>query len=307
MELGWKRKGGHKGKGTVPVLWDMEQEGVHILKFPLLEDCGMVSHGFSTRLGGVSSGKFATMNFTFTRGDNPEHVMENYRRAARLLKVDTDRMVLSYQTHTTNVRRVTGEDAGKGIVRERDYRDVDGLITDVPGITLVTFYADCVPLYFVDPVHRAAGLSHSGWRGTVARMGRVTLEAMAKAYGTRPEETLCCIGPSICQDCFEVGPEVAEAFRQEFSEKYWWELFYEKENGRYQLDLWRANEIILEEAGVLNCHIQTTDICTRCNPEFLFSHRAAGNERGNLAAFLCLTERNDKACTVSCRKGKYGT
>lgn len=87
-----------------------------------------------------------------------------------------ERMVLSYQTHTTNVRLVTEEDAGKGIVKERDYEDVDGLITNVPGITLVTFYADCVPLYFLDPIHRAIGLSHSGWRGTVKRMGEVTVK-----------------------------------------------------------------------------------------------------------------------------------
>ena len=161
-----------------------------------------MSHGFSTRLGGVSQGNYATMNFTFTRGDKQEHVMENYRRMARALNVDLERMVLSYQTHTTNVRRVAREDEGKGIVRARDYKDVDGLITDVQGITLVTFYADCVPLYFLDPVHRAIGLSHSGWRGTVKRMGKVTLEAMAEAYGTSPADVLCCIGPSICQDWF---------------------------------------------------------------------------------------------------------
>ena len=101
--------------------------------------------------------------------------MENYRRMAAVLGTDAEKMVLSYQTHTTNVRLVTEEDAGKGIVKERDYTDVDGLITNIPGITLVTFYADCVPLYFVDPVHHAIGLSHSGWRGTVHRMGRVTL------------------------------------------------------------------------------------------------------------------------------------
>ena len=249
-----------------------------------------MSHGFATRLGGVSQGKFAQMNLSFTRGDDPDHVRENYRRMAKALEVDMERMVLAYQTHTTNVRRVTKEDGGKGILRERDYRDVDGLITDAPGITLVTFFADCVPLYFLDPVHRAIGLSHSGWRGTVRRMGRATLEAMGEAFGTRPKDVLACVGPSICRDCFEVGREVAEEFQKEFSRKYWDELFYEKENGKFQLDLWRSNEIILQEAGVLPEHIQVTDICTRCNPQYLFSHRFAGEERGNLAAFLCLKE-----------------
>lgn len=283
MEIQWKRK------GRTTVLKDVEKDGVHLLKFPQLEAVDhMAAHGFSTRLGGVSEGKFATMNFTFTRGDDPEHVMENYRRVARALRVDEGRMILSYQTHTTNIKTVTEEDAGKGIVKERDYRDVDGLITNVPGITLVTFYADCVPLYFVDPVHKAIGLSHSGWRGTVKRMGKVTIEAMAREYGTKPEDVLCCIGPSICQDCFEVGEEVIEEFKGQFKEEYWPELYYKKENGKYQLDLWKANQIILKEAGVREEHIETTDICTRCNPQYLFSHRIMGSERGNLAAFLCL-------------------
>ena len=281
-KLLWRRKPGKE------VMEERIADGVHLLLFPLLCQTGLVAHGFSTRLGGVSQGKYATMNFTFTRGDNPDHVMENYRRVAKVLGVERERMVLSYQTHTVNVRRVTEEDAGKGITKERDYRDVDGLITDVPGITLVTFYADCVPLYFLDPVKRAIGLSHSGWRGTVKRMGKVTLDAMEKEFGTKPEDVLCCIGPSICQDCFEVGVEVVEAFQKEFGEEYWPELFYKKENGKYQLDLWRANQIVLEEAGVLKEHIQITDICTHCNPEYLFSHRTCQNERGNLAAFLSL-------------------
>ncbi len=260
------------------------------LSFPLLEDTGMVAHAFSTRLGGISTGPFAAMNFTVSRGDEPDKVRENYKRMARAIGVDEERIVLSYQTHTTNVRKVTEEDAGKGVVRERDYRDVDGLITDVKGITLATFYADCVPLYFLDPVREAIGLSHSGWRGTVARMGRVTLEAMTREYGTDPADVLCCIGPCICKDCFEVGEEVADAFRKEFGSGYWPEIGTRKDNGKYYLDLRRANEIILLEAGIKREHIQTSDLCTRCNSRYLFSHRVQGDARGNLGAFLCLKQ-----------------
>lgn len=284
MLQNWKRK------ATGRLLTVQEKQGVTYLTFPELEALGLVSHAFSTRMGGVSEGKFATMNFTFTRGDNPEHVMENYRRMAAALEVDINKMVLSWQTHTVNVRKVTDEDAGKGIFRERNYQDIDGLITNVPGITLVTFYADCVPLYLVDPVHHAIGLSHSGWRGTVNRMGAVTIQAMAQEYGTRPEDLIVAIGPSICQDCFEVGGEVVEAFHQSFDTWYWEQLFYVKENGKYQLDLWRANQIVFAEAGVLPEQIYLTDICTHCNPELLFSHRTSGNERGNLAAFLSLKD-----------------
>lgn len=273
------------------VLTVKENRGVTYLSFPILEDTGLVSHAFSTRLGGVSKGDFATMNFSFTRGDDRDDVLENYRRIAAALGVDRERMVLTWQTHTTNVRRVTEEDEGKGIVRDRDYRDVDGLITDIPGITLVTFFADCVPLYFLDPVHKAIGLSHSGWRGTVKRMGQVTVDAMKEAFGTRPEDIIACIGPSICGDCYEVGEEVADEFADAFHEKYHDVILLKKQNGKYQLDLWKANEIVLKEAGIKGDNLAVTNICTYCNPQLLFSHRRTAERRGNLCAFLSLKEK----------------
>lgn len=260
---------------------------VPLLHIPLLESTGMVKEGFSTRAGGVSEGIFSTMNLSFTRGDKREAVEENYRRIAQALDVDYGRFVFSDQTHTTNVLQVTEKDAGNGIIREREYLDIDGLITNVPGLVLTTFYADCVPLYFVDPVHRAIGLSHSGWRGTVNRMGQVTIERMQEAYGTDPADLICAIGPSICQDCYEVSEDVIEQFAAAFP-GHEAELFYRKENGKYQLNLWRANEIVLTEAGVKPEHLAVTDICTCCNPKNLFSHRASHGKRGNLAAFLCL-------------------
>lgn len=273
------------------VLTVKENRGVTYLSFPILEDTGLVSHAFSTRLGGVSKGDFATMNFSFTRGDDRDDVLENYRRMAVALGVDRERMVLTWQTHTTNVRRVTEEDEGKGIVRDRDYRDVDGLITDIPGITLVTFFADCVPQYFLDPVHKAIGLSHSGWRGTVKRMGQVTVDAMKEAFGTRPEDIIACIGPSICGDCYEVGEEVADEFADAFHEKYHDVILLKKQNGKYQLDLWKANEIVLKEAGIKGDYLAVTNICTYCNPQLLFSHRRTAERRGNLCAFLSLKEK----------------
>ncbi len=279
----WKRTGNSK------TLNYKTAEHVPYFSFPILEKTGLVKQGFSTKMGGVSQGKFATMNFTFTRGDNPDHVHENYRRMAKALGVDVEKMVLSYQTHTTNVRLVTECDAGKGIVKEREYKDVDGLVTNVPGITLVTFYADCVPLYFLDPVHKAIGLSHSGWRGTVNRMGKATVKKMEESFGTRAEDIIACIGPSICRTCYEVGNEVAEEFRKGFDENYWKEILTVKENGKYLLDLWKANEIVLLETGIRKDNIQITDICTHCNSDYLFSHRTTGNERGNLAAFLSLS------------------
>ena len=265
-----------------------EEKGVSYFQFPLLEQCGIVEHGFSTRMGGVSKGVYSSMNLGVSRGDDWEAVLENYKRITDVLHMPWDRVVLSHQTHTTNIRVVTEVDAGTGLIKKREYENVDGLITNIRNLPLVTFYADCVPLYFVDPVHRAIGLSHSGWRGTVNRMGRCTIEAMQKEYGTNPEDIRACIGPSICQDCYEVGAEVAEEFIKGFSPKQNALLLREKPNGKYLLNLWKANEIILLEAGIKQEHLAVTDVCTKCNSELLYSHRVMGNERGNLAAFLCL-------------------
>lgn len=274
----------HMSKPEVPV---------PLLHFRLFEELTMINHCFTTREGGISTGDCASMNLSFTRGDEESAVMENYRRIAAVLDVSVNDFVCSDQTHTTNVRRVGREDAGKGVVNPKDYKDVDGLITNEPGLVLSTFYADCVPLYFVDPIHHAIGLSHSGWRGTVGKIGKVTIEAMRREFGSRPEELYCAIGPSICQDCYEVSKDVAEEFMKAFAG-------HEKEilrqeaakvcEEKYQLDLWKANEIVLLEAGVLPEHLAVTNICTCCNPKELFSHRASKGKRGNLAAFLVLKE-----------------
>lgn len=268
----------------------VEREGVPYLRFPSLENSGLVTHGFSTRLGGVSQGIYASMNLSFTRGDQEEAVRENFRRISGAIGFPMENLVFSDQTHTTHVQVMKAEDKGNGMTRAKAYHDVDGMITNVPGLVLATFYADCVPLYFLDPEHRAIGLSHSGWRGTVGKIGRVTVEAMTREYGTRPEQILAAIGPSICQDCYEVSQDVIEEFRQQFHEKWWPELFYSKGQGKYQLNLWKANEIVLLEAGILPEHLSLSNLCTCCNPEFLFSHRASKGRRGNLGAFLGLKE-----------------
>lgn len=279
-------------KGTLPVMEQRMNDGMEYLVFPELEKTGIVSHLFSTRLGGASRGCYGESNFSYTRGDLREAVDENYRRVAQILGHGRtlDDFVSTYQTHTTNVRLVTEEDRGKGTVRQRDYTDTDGLITDVPGVILVTYHADCTPLYFVDPVHRAIGLSHSGWKGTAGRMGQKTLEAMNRAFGTRPEDCICGIGPSICGDCYEIGEDVAQIFRDSFADTdlLQKQILRAKGNGKYLLNLWQANRMILENAGVPSAQISVTDICTCCNPEYLFSHRKAHEKRGNLAAFLTL-------------------
>lgn len=277
--------------------------------FDGLSAAGVAEHFFSTRKGGVSGGHLASLNFSYSQGDKKENVDENYRRAAALFHKDSSDIVCSAQTHTTNVRKVTRADKGKGVTRERDYDDVDGLITNEAGIILATFYADCVPLFIVDPSQKAIGLSHSGWRGTVGKIGKLTLEAMNREYGTKPYDVHVAIAPSICQSCYEVSEDVALAFSNvflrddnkahEYLSRYKSEithkdiedcLMYQKANGKYQLNLWYANFRVFRDAGVPNENIEITDICTCCNPQLLFSHRASKGRRGNLGAFLMLKD-----------------
>lgn len=292
----------------------LKQDGIPYLQFESLTKTGVVRHLFTTRGGGISEGIYASMNLGFTRGDDPKCVEENFRRIAKLLGCRPEDMAASDQTHTANVRRVTGDDRGHGITRKKTFFDTDGLVTEERGIVLATFYADCVPLFFVDPVHPAVGLSHAGWRGTVQGIGEVTVQKMQECFGSKPEDIIAAVGPSICAGCYEVGPDVAEHFLGEFWEKYHNgricrltedpagigsallcrkrnadnELPDDAEGIKYHLNLWAANQCVLEKAGILPEHIEVTSLCTCCNSRELFSHRASHGQRGNLGAFLGL-------------------
>lgn len=256
-----------------------EKQGVPFLTFPKLEQAG-IKHGFSTRLGGVSEGIFASMNLSYHRGDKKESVDENYRRIGQAIGFTLDQRVFSNQIHKTDIKIVTKNDCGKVMT------GMDGLMTDESGICLVTSYADCVPLFFYDPVQDVIASSHSGWRGTVCRMGKKTVEKMQEVYGSKAEDIVVAIGPSICQDCYEVSEDVASKFRREFPDSWYREVMIEKGNGKYQLDLWKMNELILLDAGIQKEHLDITDICTCCNSDLLFSHRASKGKRGNLAGFI---------------------
>ncbi|WP_343209124.1 peptidoglycan editing factor PgeF [Anaerolentibacter hominis] len=271
---------------------EMEEEAclqdgrVPYLYFPALKAFPFLRHGFSTRLGGVSEGIFASMNLGYGRGDEDACVNENYKRIGEAIGFDTKDLIFSDQVHDTKLHVVTAQDRHSGVLQEKKLAGIDGLVTNEPGLVLATTYADCVPLYFVDPVHRAIGLSHSGWKGTVGKIGEKTLEVMAREFGTRPEEVTVLIGPSICASCYEVGEEVAEQFRRAFPGKSGEGLLFAKGDGKYQLDLWLACKHTLEEAGVPAGQIKISEICTCHNPELLYSHRASHGQRGSLMAFL---------------------
>lgn len=269
-----------------------EENGVPYIVFKNLELPGIV-HGFSTRLGGVSEGIYSTMNLSFHRGDDMDAVMENHRRLAQAVGYDYRRLVFSDQVHETVIRKITEEDAGKGITRESDITETDGLMTNVKDLPLITFYADCVPVFFYDPVKEVVAMNHSGWRGTVKNISLHMVEALNKEYGCEASDLICVVGPSICQNCYEVSEDVAEAFQDAYLPEQYDKMTKKIGNGKYLLDLHRANYYNLTGAGILPDHINVTDICTCCNPDFLFSHRASHGKRGNLGAVIMLKSTAD--------------
>ncbi len=256
--------------------------------FPAFDAIDGVRHGFSTRLGGVSEGIFASMNLSFTRGDDDAAVRENFDRFCAAIRVNPEDVVISAQTHTANVKIITAADRGRGITRDKEYTDVDGLITNDLNVVLCTQYADCVPLFFVDPVKRVVATSHAGWRGTAAGIAAVTVEKMVEAFGCNPADVLAGIGPSIGHCCFEVDTPVYDAFTQ--VEVFDDACYTDNGGGKYHIDLWQVNRNWMLKAGLLPEHITVTDLCTRCHPDLFWSHRKIGNDRGSLAAFIALAD-----------------
>lgn len=260
------------------------KNGVEYITFPKFSNLKTVRHIFSTRLGGVSTGRYESMNLSFTNGDKRENVIENYSRLCKIADIDINHLVLSRQTHTDNIKNVTETDRGTGIFKD-SFNDVDGLITDRKGVALVTQYADCTPLLFCDPVKGVIASSHSGWRGTVKLIGEKTVKKMANDYGCRPENIIAAIGPCIGKCCYEVDEPVASEFSSiDFLNLE--KILFPKENGKYMLDLTEANRQILIHSGISPDNIDVSDICTCCNCKELHSHRATHGQRGNLAIII---------------------
>lgn len=250
------------------------------ISFPIFEKVGGVKHCFSTRLGGVSRGRYSTMNLSYSNGDDNSAVYENFKRICSCIDVSPESVVKSHQTHTVNIVNVTR----KGQVVPEG---TDGLITNERGITLCSSYADCVPLLFYDPVKKVIASSHSGWRGTAGEIGRLTVERMISDYGCRAENILAAVGPAICQECYEVDDTVISALKL----IQYLDLTAAVKphgEGHYLLDLKEICRQELVFAGVNPSNILVSDICTCCNSEYLHSHRATGGERGNLCAFISL-------------------
>ncbi|MBR5783391.1 MAG: peptidoglycan editing factor PgeF [Clostridia bacterium] len=258
-----------------------ETDGVVTLHCRALDSVPGVRHCFTTRRGGVSEGYLATMNLSFSREDK-ENVTENWRRLCKAEGFCFERMTLTDQTHTTFVRLVDERTAGMGIAKDSDIKDIDGLMTCLPETPLAVFVADCAPILLCDRVGGAVAAVHSGWRGTHGGIAAKALQKMKEQFGTEAKNVIAVLGPCICQNCYEVGQDFKDAFADWDAEH----LFIPK-GEKYHFDLKGANRQVLERAGVEEIYI--TDECTSCNPDLLFSHRATGGKRGNMAGIIQLT------------------
>ncbi len=260
------------------------KDALAYLTFKRFEKFSFLKHAFSTRLGGVSTGEFKSMNMSFNRGDSDENVTENYKRLCNALEIDYADLVASAQDHHTVVRRVSSKEKGIGIYRPRDMESVDALITDEKNVALVTYFADCTPLLFVDTKNRAIGAAHAGWRGTVGRIGAETVRRMNEEFGTDPKDITASIGPAINKCCYEVDEPVAEKFEELGldSERF----VFPKDGGKYMVDLIETNRQILISAGIPDDNIILSDVCTRCSSDLIWSHRATGGKRGGMCAVI---------------------
>ena len=267
---------------------------VPLIESPLLQEIRGLRHGFSTRKGGVSKEHLSSLNLGFNLGDEREKVLENFRILGSLFEAKPEDFVLTQQTHSVNVRHVGREDRGKGIFRERDYTDVDALMTDEEGVILSAFSADCVPILFYDKGHRAIASCHSGWRGTHGRILARVIEAMQREFFSKPEEIYIAIGPSICKNCYEVSEDVGEAFLGAFPA-----LREMTKNAspiervseeKFHIDLWELNRWIALENSIPAENISVSGYCTMERPDLFFSHRYSQGKRGVQGAFIGLSE-----------------
>jgi polyphenol oxidase len=257
-----------------------QDNGLVYYQFEAFSACSGLIHGVFTRLGGVSHAPFETLNLGRGVGDAPAAIDENYQRIARALGVDPTSFVTGYQVHSDHVVVVKDDMAGQLLPA------TDALVTQAGRVTLTLRFADCVPILLFDPVRRAIGIVHAGWKGTLNRIAGKTVQALATAFGSRVENVIAGIGPSIGPCCYEIGEDVLEQVRATFSNTDG--LLQMQPNGRVHFDLWAANRRVLSDEGVRT--IELGALCTSCHRDEFFSHRGEAGITGRFGAFLALSE-----------------
>ena len=263
-----------------------------MVESPLFQRETGLQHGFSTRKGGVSKEHLASLNLSFSVEDAKENVLENFRRIGERFGKTPENFVFSKQSHETKVLKVGTKDRGKGITKDRDYEGIDALITDEKGIILSCFSADCVPILFYDPIHKAVGACHSGWRGTKGKILQNVVEEMRKHFSSNPAEILVAIGPSICKEQYVVSEDLALSFLEDYPDlgEDTASPIQRISKDKFQLDLWDLNRRIALDCGIKEEHISISGYCTMENPELFFSHRYSQGKRGLQGAFICLQD-----------------
>ena len=262
----------------------LASNGVSFYEFDIFKN-QPVNALFTTRNGGVSTGCYSSLNFGFSSGDDVNLVMRNYELLAECLSCTTGDLITAAQTHTNNIKIVTRKDAGMGVTKPRDFQDIDGLVTNVTGIGLVTAHADCTPVQFFDPVKKVVAVAHSGWSGTLKNISGRMIQTMVKTYDCNPQDILAAIGPALCQDCFEVDEDVAQKFLAANSS---YETFMYRKGMKSYFDLRKIIELQLLDEGVVSSHIVCNPICTKCHEELFYSHRRMGVNRGVMASAILL-------------------
>lgn len=247
-----------------------------------------VPHGFSTRLGGVSPAPWDSLNLGASRGDTAENVAENFRLFRCAIGAAEGPLVKNHQVHGTLVRSVTAADAE--LPEAVPTFDADGLVTDQEGVTLTVFSADCLPILFYDPVRRCVAAVHAGWRGTAAGIAAEAVKAMVERYGCQVSNIHAAIGPGISHCCFETTADVPTALREHLGTAAE-DCITDHQNGKFHVDLKKANTLWLVRAGLDTANISVSDACTACNLDTFWSHRRTGTVRGSMAAMICLPGR----------------
>ncbi len=263
-----------------------------MVESPLFQRETGIQHGFSTRKGGVSKEHLASLNLSFSVEDARENVLENFRRIGERFGKTPEDFVLSKQSHETKVLKVGTKDRGKGITKDRDYEGIDALITDEKGLILSCFSADCVPILFYDPIHKAVGACHSGWRGTKGKILRNVVEEMRKHFSSNPGDILIAIGPSISKEQYIVSEDLGLSFLEDYPDlgEDAASPIQRISKDKFQLDLWDLNRRIALDSGIREEHISISGYCTMENPELFFSHRYSQGKRGLQGAFICLQD-----------------
>lgn len=247
---------------------------------------------FTTRIGGVSGEGCATLNLSFKREPSAENVRENFRRVAKAMEIDYYSIVCAGQVHGSRVGLVTSEHAGSGVTRPMFFDGYDALITKEQELPICTIHADCIPVLYYDPDHRAIGSAHSGWRGTKDGIAGQVVSEMQRVFGSEPARLQVVIGPGICRSCFTVGEEVAAAFREAYGiSREQEKVLYPSPSqaGKWQIDLKSFVYRSLSEAGVPAENIDVAEACTCCDSVHFFSHRREQGNTGAMASMLCLS------------------